>query len=69
MHKHPKQTPKQAYGEGVLKQPWESEGAMADCNGEVLKQTHTDKGHGGGAITRDDSDNAVENSVPYKNLK
>ncbi len=69
MHRHPKQRIKDFYPEKELRQPWESENAMAEAAGNVLEQTHADDGHGGGAITRDDEDNPVKNTTPFKNLK
>lgn len=69
MHRHPKQKVKDSYPKKELRQPFESENEMAECAGETLRQTHSDDGHGGGAITRDDSDNPVQNDKPFKNLK
>ena len=67
-HRHPKQRLDQVWKEAELKQPFESEGAMADCAGHVLEEQRKDDGHGGVSAKRDQTDNAVEDVRPFKNL-
>jgi len=67
MDRHPKQSIEEAYKD-VKSHTFASEADMNSCAEKRLKETHTDPGYGGGAITRDDSDNPVENAKPFKNL-
>ena len=65
-HKHPKQRIEDVWPKEQLKQPFESEGAMADCAGRTLADQRADRLHGGVSEAADDSDNPVQNDKPFK---
>lgn len=65
-HRHPKQRIDQVWPKEQLKQPFESENEGAECAGQTLADQRADPNHGGVSEQRDDSDNPVQNSRPFK---
>lgn len=61
-HRHPKESPE------TPDKPFPSEEEMAQDEASILRDQRADRGHGGVSYQRDDADNPVKNSQPFKNL-